>query len=159
MTGKGVIKNAVPGQNTPVSYQLPPTKTFGWRRLTWTRYTQTGYLVFGVLQIDEARREGLKATTSRYAVSEYLGDGGRCFRVAKPIGQGGERQFVLLGGNYDECTCTGHEKQGRCKHASAMRLLYEQGQLPRVTKLEGGLRRFDAKFKLPKSKKDPKRGR
>jgi hypothetical protein len=164
MIGKVTLKNADPLHNVKDTFMLGPTATFAWRRCNWTRVTSTGYPVFGILVIEEARREGLKVTTSRYAVSELKPDMGRRFQLSKPMQVGGEKTFVLLGPGYDECTCTGYAKHGKCKHAQALREVWKNGGLPRVTKSETPLpgetdRHKTQPVRLPKSKKNSRRGR
>lgn len=124
---------------------LPATKTYGHRATTLDRVTATGKPVIGVLIITEARKEGLKARTRRYAVLELapLDQPGRRFKLSKPLaerkageGEDNEHYVFLAQRGFDKCTCRGYLAGGKCSHMEILRAHARAGNLPTV-KWEG----------------------
>lgn len=116
---------------------LRPTPSKGWRKATLTVVTNPGFKVIAVLNLDEARREGLTMTTRRYAVYELEPDesGHRRFRLSKPMPAHEDPYFVLLknDGEHDLCTCTAALKSGWCCHVDALRSHERAGNIPAPT--------------------------
>lgn len=104
---------------------LRPSKTKAYRRASLTR------IIPGVVvvQLDEARREGLTATPRRYLLIELPAEPGeRVFRFTKRGGE--EPHYVCLSTGKVECDCTGFEKSNWCSHCELTVALTTAGALP-----------------------------
>jgi hypothetical protein len=126
---------------------LSASKTYEHRTSTFQRVTADGKPVVGVLQIDEARKPGLKVRSRRYCVSE-LDPGrqvdnmrGRRFKLTKPLshfpaGPNDEHEYtcyiVPARPNEDRCGCPAGQAGNRCAHVEAIRAHGNAGNLPRT---------------------------
>lgn len=72
-------------------------------------------------------------TVDRYTATEVDADFGRGFLVAKQGQNPGALPYrTNLGGapmNGDSCTCKGHIRWGKCRHASGLRTLIARGKI------------------------------
>jgi hypothetical protein len=114
---------------------LPANKTYGCRHALLIRIPSAQRVV-GVLEIAEAKREGLKPTFSRYAVSQTSRDGDRrIFRLTKSDKVTVYWVSLVPGGSEpgaapaDLCDCDGFAGHDTCKHTQALAAHLAAGHL------------------------------
>lgn len=106
--------------------------------MTLTRYVE--FPLTAVLQLDEARREGLKVSTRRYAVQEQaMTEQGRVFKFEKPLPHevDYEPYVVLLKPEhtgFPVCNCVANLKSGWCCHTDCLIELRKAGAMPEPVK-------------------------
>lgn len=118
----------------PVTVPLVPTISYKHRYCVWHRYTKADNPVWGVLDIREARRDGLKEKSSRYVVRELQPAARvRRFVLHPQVTSDSETSYVLLAGPRDSgCTCKGFMSQSHCKHVTTLEVLQLRKLLPTV---------------------------
>lgn len=145
-------------------FELLPTKSYGWRKGRFKRYTRKGFRVVGVVELHEAKREGARAKVSRYSFADggRVKGVGRLFVFYKGFEAGASTVTLSDGGKQvkDTCTCQGFGRHGDCKHLSTLREMLKEGLLPEWRREDVSERdQILSNYKLPKSKKDPRRGK
>ena len=126
-----------------VSIVLPATKGNADRLCLWTPSTLLALAGVGVLELREAKKIGGNPAVRRYLVKELPGKPSksgsglpdRVFEFTKAGAvEDDEKRYVCLkaGMGFDECTCKGFMRGGKCAHQEAMRFLLTQGHLPPV---------------------------
>lgn len=116
---------------------LPPNKTYGWRRSSFVPASAAGAeVLIGVVEVREARKEGLTEYVSRYALRFEGADGRRrVYRLTKPGGLESHFVSIVPGGSRpnaapaDLCDCDGFAGHGTCKHTQALAAHLSAGHL------------------------------
>jgi len=102
--------------------------------LTPTKSEKHGAILWEAKTTDDSPLAGLLTITGKrchqtYEVSEFPADfAGRAFTLKKADGSGFYSVFIGAGSERI-CDCRGHAAHGRCKHASALEALVQNGQI------------------------------